>query len=71
MDLTNLKLVIWDLDDSFWDGTLSEGPVRLEELFHRYALRTTNLRLGKSLMMPVSRIISFSLLLTGLPKGSV
>lgn len=31
MDLTNLKLVIWDLDDSFWDGTLSEGPVRLVE----------------------------------------
>ena len=31
MDLTNLKLVIWDLDDSFWDGTLSEGPVRLIE----------------------------------------
>ena len=40
MDLTNLKLVIWDLDDTFWDGTLSEGPVRLIE---------ENVRLIKSL----------------------
>jgi FkbH-like protein len=25
----SIKLVIWDLDDTFWDGTLSEGPVTL------------------------------------------
>jgi len=24
-----VKMVIWDLDDTFWDGTLSEGPVRI------------------------------------------
>lgn len=29
MDLSKLKLVIWDLDDTFWHGTLSEGPVEL------------------------------------------
>ena len=29
MDLSKLKLVIWDLDDTFWKGTLSEGPVEL------------------------------------------
>jgi FkbH-like protein len=23
-----VKLVIWDLDDTFWDGTISEGPVK-------------------------------------------
>lgn len=23
----NVKLVIWDLDDTFWRGTLSEGSV--------------------------------------------
>ena len=23
----NIKLVIWDLDDTFWKGTLSEGPI--------------------------------------------
>ena len=25
-----VKLIIWDLDDTFWRGTLSEGEVRLE-----------------------------------------
>ena len=24
-----VKLVIWDLDDTLWDGTLAEGPVIL------------------------------------------
>ncbi len=28
-DITKVKLVIWDLDDTFWQGTLSEGPVTL------------------------------------------
>ena len=27
MDFSKLKLVIWDLDDTFWTGTLSEGDV--------------------------------------------
>ena len=27
LDLSSLKLVIWDLDDTFWKGTLSEGGV--------------------------------------------
>ncbi|VWX53507.1 HAD-IIIC family phosphatase [Novosphingobium sp. 9U] len=26
-----IKLVIWDLDDTFWHGTLSEGPITLIE----------------------------------------
>lgn len=38
-----VKLVIWDLDDTFWQGTLSEGPVvqipanidMIKELAHR------------------------------------
>ncbi len=25
-----VKLVVWDLDDTFWRGTLSEGPVELD-----------------------------------------
>ena len=28
MDFGKLKLIIWDLDDTFWDGTLSEGGVK-------------------------------------------
>ena len=27
MDFSKLKLVIWDLDDTFWTGTLSEGGI--------------------------------------------
>lgn len=27
IDVRNIKLVIWDLDDTFWRGTLSEGQV--------------------------------------------
>lgn len=27
MDYSKLKLVIWDLDDTFWEGTLSEGGI--------------------------------------------
>lgn len=27
MDYSKLKLVIWDLDDTFWQGTISEGSI--------------------------------------------
>lgn len=27
-NLPTIKLVIWDLDDTFWDGTISEGEIR-------------------------------------------
>ena len=27
IDYSKIKLVIWDLDDTFWKGTLSEGPI--------------------------------------------
>ena len=30
-DITKTKLIIWDLDDTFWDGTLSEGGVSFKE----------------------------------------
>ncbi len=26
-----IKLIIWDLDECFWEGTLSEGPIRVPE----------------------------------------
>lgn len=29
MQLSKIKLVIWDLDDTFWKGTLSEGSVTI------------------------------------------
>lgn len=29
MDLRAIKLIIWDMDETFWDGTLSEGGISL------------------------------------------
>lgn len=29
MDFNKIKLVIWDLDETLWNGTLSEGEVVL------------------------------------------
>ena len=29
MLLNSVKLVVWDLDDTFWKGTLAEGPVEI------------------------------------------
>lgn len=29
IDINNIKIVIWDLDDTFWRGTLSEGAVEV------------------------------------------
>lgn len=34
----NIKLVIWDLDDTLWAGTLAEGSVELVEDFKRRVL---------------------------------
>ena len=27
MNFSNIKIIIWDLDDTFWKGTLSEGGI--------------------------------------------
>ena len=27
----SVKLVVWDLDDTLWAGTLSEGPVTIDQ----------------------------------------
>lgn len=29
-DITKTKLIIWDLDDTFWDGNISEGEVQFK-----------------------------------------
>lgn len=31
MDLSIIKLIIWDLDETFWSGTLSEGGINIPE----------------------------------------
>lgn len=29
VDLQTIKLIIWDLDDTFWEGIISEGPISI------------------------------------------
>ena len=31
LDLKSIKLIVWDLDDCLWLGTLSEGDVTMSE----------------------------------------
>lgn len=31
IDINSIKLIIWDLDETFWSGTLSEGGARIPE----------------------------------------
>lgn len=31
MEIKQIKLIIWDLDDTFWNGTLSEGEISIPE----------------------------------------
>src|SRR6202034_3660110 len=38
-----VKLVVWDLDDTFWRGTLSEGPVEIDPVLVEL-VRTLNRR---------------------------
>ena len=28
----NIKLVIWDLDETFWNGTIAEGDVKVNQI---------------------------------------
>ena len=30
MNIGDIKLIIWDLDETLWDGVLSDGTVRTE-----------------------------------------
>ena len=38
-DITKTKLIIWDLDDTFWNGNLSEGEIILKLLRLYVSLR--------------------------------
>ncbi|MCX7558204.1 HAD-IIIC family phosphatase [Sulfitobacter sp. F26204] len=34
----NTRLIIWDLDETFWDGTLTEGGIRYREDHHAFVI---------------------------------
>ena len=44
-----IKLVIWDLDETFWKGTLSEEHVSIPEENRRLVLRMTDIGIVNSI----------------------
>lgn len=49
MDLKNIKLIIWDLDETFWNGTISEGSVELSALNTALVKKTSDLGIVNSI----------------------
>lgn len=49
MDFNKIKLVIWDLDETLWNGTLSEGEVVLPKDNKNLILRLTDLGIVNSI----------------------
>lgn len=43
LDLKKIKLIIWDLDDTFWQGTLSEGDVTIPPKHRDFIQQLTDL----------------------------
>lgn len=40
--MENIRLVIWDMDETFWQGTLAEGKVVIPELHKKIIIELTN-----------------------------
>ena len=49
MDFTKVKLIIWDLDETFWQGTLSEGNVTLSDENKNLILNLTDIGIVNSI----------------------
>ena len=43
MTLQNIKLIIWDLDETFWSGTISEEDICLVPQHVRFINALTNI----------------------------
>ena len=44
-----IKLIIWDLDDTFWTGTLSEGDIKVPDINIRLLKRLTDIGIVNSI----------------------
>ena len=49
MDFGSIKLIIWDLDDTFWTGTISEGEVLINEANIELIKNTTDIGIVNSI----------------------
>lgn len=44
-----IKLVIWDLDDTFWKGTISEGDVQIPQMHRELLMQLTDIGIVNSI----------------------
>ena len=49
MDIKSVKLIIWDLDETFWNGTISEGGVDLSALNIAIVKKTSDVGIVNSI----------------------
>lgn len=49
MDIRQIKLVIWDLDETLWKGTLSEGDVVVKEPIAEFLRNTLDMGIVHSI----------------------
>ena len=49
-NLNSIKLIIWDLDDTLWHGTLSEGTVSINETFKSFIADTADMGIIHSIV---------------------
>jgi FkbH-like protein len=47
--MKQIKLIIWDLDETFWKGTLSEGPITYEQKHHDVVVELTRRGIANSI----------------------
>lgn len=45
----NIKLIVWDLDDTFWKGTISEGTVEIPEKHRQLLVQLTDIGIVNSI----------------------
>ncbi len=54
-DFEKIKLIVWDLDDTFWSGTLSEGDVVVPEQNINLIRRLTDIGIVNSICSKMTR----------------
>lgn len=49
IDLSKIKLIIWDLDETLWQGTISEGKIKIEEEMVNFIKNTLDMGIVHSI----------------------
>ncbi len=57
IDFNDIKLIIWDLDETFWNGTIGEGDVQIPEINIQFLKKSTDRGIINSICSKNDRII--------------